>query len=156
MRSEFTERVYAAARQIPPGRVASYGCLAALAGNPRAARIVGYVMHTCPAQAHVPCHRVVNRDGRLCPCLLYTSTTGRAHLKHTEGGDFRQATYRAVRQGLMQAESILLEPWYAFRLEIPSEQMGRALADVQRMGGTFDPPQTLDTCTCLLYTSRCV
>ena len=67
MRSEFTERVYAAARQIPPGRVASYGCLAALAGNPRAARIVGYVMHTCPAQAHVPCHRVVNRDGRLCP-----------------------------------------------------------------------------------------
>ena len=67
MRSEFTERVYAAARQIPSGRVASYGCLAALAGNPRAARIVGYVMHTCPAQAHVPCHRVVNRDGRLCP-----------------------------------------------------------------------------------------
>ena len=65
MRSEFTERVYAAARQIPPGRVASYGCLAALAGNPRAARIVGYVMHTCPAQAHVPCHRVVREDGAL-------------------------------------------------------------------------------------------
>lgn len=81
--------------------------------------------------------------------LKITLTTGRAHLKHTEGGDFRQATYRAVRQGLMQAESILLEPWYAFRLEIPSEQMGRALADVQRMGGTFDPPQTLDTCTVL-------
>ena len=67
MRSEFTARVYDAARQIPPGRVASYGCLAALAGNPRAARIVGYVMHTCPAEEQVPCHRVVTRDGRLCP-----------------------------------------------------------------------------------------
>ena len=60
---------------------------------------------------------------------------GRAHLKHTEGGDFRQATYRAVRQGLMEAESILLEPWYDFRLELPPEQVGRALSDLQRMGG---------------------
>lgn len=67
MRSEFTSRVYDAARQIPAGRVTSYGCLAALAGNPRAGRIVGYVMHTCPASEAVPCHRVVTRDGRLCP-----------------------------------------------------------------------------------------
>lgn len=67
MQSEFTRRVYAAARQIPAGRVTSYGCLAALAGNPRAARIVGYVLHTCPAGGGVPCHRVVTRDGRLCP-----------------------------------------------------------------------------------------
>ena len=61
---------------------------------------------------------------------------GRAHLKHTEGGDFRQATYRAVRQGLMKAQSILLEPVYDFRLEIPAESIGRALSDVQRMYGT--------------------
>ena len=67
---------------------------------------------------------------------------GKAHLKHTEGGDFRQATYRAVRQGLMQAESILLEPWYAFRLEVPAENVGRAMADIQRMNGTFTPPDT--------------
>ncbi len=66
---------------------------------------------------------------------------GRAHLKHTEGGDFRQATYRAVRQGLMQAESVLLEPYYEFRLEIPSDAVGRALSDVQRMYGDFQPPQ---------------
>ena len=70
-------------------------------------------------------------------------TSGRAHLKHTEGGDFRQATYRAVRQGLMQADSILMEPWYEFRLEVPAEQVGRAMADVQRMGGSFDPPELL-------------
>ena len=67
---------------------------------------------------------------------------GRAHLKHTEGGDFRQATYRAVRQGLMEAESILLEPWYNFRLEVPAEQVGRALSDLQRMHGRVEPPET--------------
>ena len=66
---------------------------------------------------------------------------GRAHLKHTEGGDFRQATYRAVRQGLMQAESILLEPWYDVRLEVPQEAVGRAMNDLQRMGGRFDGPE---------------
>ena len=71
-----------------------------------------------------------------------TLTAGRAHLKHTEGGDFRQATYRAVRQGLMGAESVLLEPWYDFRLEIPGESLGRAISDLQQMGGRFDPPET--------------
>ena len=67
--------------------------------------------------------------------------TGRAHDKHTEGGDFRQATYRAVRQGLMQAESVLLEPWYEFRLELPAEQVGRAMSDLQRMNGETAPPE---------------
>ena len=70
----------------------------------------------------------------------------RQHLKHTEGGDFRQATYRAVRQGLMMADQIhktqLLEPWYAFRLELPSDNVGRAMNDIQNMGGSFDPPET--------------
>ena len=69
-----------------------------------------------------------------------TLTAGKAHLKHTEGGDFRQASYRAVRQGLMQAESVLLEPWYVFRLELPAEQVGRAMADVQKRYGTFEAP----------------
>ena len=66
--------------------------------------------------------------------------TGRAHEKHTEGGDFRQATYRAVRQGLMMTESILLEPYYQFRLEIPADQVGRALTDLERMHATFTAP----------------
>ena len=75
-----------------------------------------------------------------------TLIAGRAHLKHTEGGDFRQATYRAVRQGLMMADQIhktqLLEPWYAFRLELPFDNVGRAMNDIQNMGGSFDPPET--------------
>ena len=71
-----------------------------------------------------------------------TLIAGRAHLKHTEGGDFRQATYRAGRQGLMLAKSQLLEPWYAFRLEVPAENIGRAMSDIQRMEGTFDPPES--------------
>lgn len=69
-----------------------------------------------------------------------TLIAGRAHLKHTEGGDFRQATYRAVRQGLKKAQSVLLEPWYAFRLEIPSDMVGRAMSDIQKMQGEFAPP----------------
>ncbi len=69
-----------------------------------------------------------------------TLAAGRAHLKHTEGGDFRQATYRAVRQGLKKADSVLLEPYYAFRLEIPSDMVGRAMADIQKMQGEFQPP----------------
>ena len=69
-------------------------------------------------------------------------SAGRAHPKHTEGGDFRQAVYRAVRQGLRYAKSILLEPVYSFVLEVPSENTGRALTDIQRMSGSFDPPQT--------------
>ncbi len=75
--------------------------------------------------------------------LKITLTAGRAHEKHTEGGDFRQATYRAIRQGLMAAESVLLEPWYAFRLELPANQLGRALGDIQRMNGETEPPETL-------------
>lgn len=70
-----------------------------------------------------------------------TLVAGRAHQKHTEGGDFRQATYRAVRQGLMESDSILLEPWYEFRMELPADSVGRAMSDVQRMGGSFEPPE---------------
>ncbi len=70
-----------------------------------------------------------------------TLAAGRAHLKHTEGGDFRQATYRAVRQGLMKAESVLLEPYYDFRLEIPSEMVGRAMMDIEQMQGEFRAPE---------------
>ena len=70
--------------------------------------------------------------------------TGRAHLKHTEGGDFRQATYRAVRQGLMMTESVLLEPFYSFRMEIPQESLGRALTDLQQMGANFTQPDLED------------
>ena len=73
--------------------------------------------------------------------LNITLVAGRAHVKHTEGGDFRQATYRAVRQGLMSAESILLEPWYDVRLEVPAENVGRAMTDIQRMGGSCAPPE---------------
>lgn len=74
--------------------------------------------------------------------MKITLLAGRAHLKHTEGGDFRQATYRALRQGLMQCESVLLEPIFSFTLEIPLEQLGRAMSDIQRMCGSFDPPVT--------------
>lgn len=73
--------------------------------------------------------------------MKITLITGKAHLKHTEGGDFRQATYRAVRQGLMQAENVLLEPYYDFRLEVPSDMIGRAMADVERMYGSFEQPK---------------
>ena len=73
--------------------------------------------------------------------MRITLAAGRAHLKHTEGGDFRQATYRAVRQGLMQAKTVLLEPWYAFRLELPPEQLGRAIYDIRSRHGTLEPPE---------------
>ncbi len=72
--------------------------------------------------------------------MRITLAAGRAHLKHTEGGDFRQATYRAVRQGLMQAKSVLLEPWCAFRMELPPEQLGRAIYDIRTRHGTLEPP----------------
>lgn len=78
-----------------------------------------------------------------------TLMSGRAHIKHTEGGDFRQATYRAVRQGLMQARSRLLEPYYAFRLEVPPEQLGRAISDVRLRGGSFDAPEEAGDMTLL-------
>ena len=74
--------------------------------------------------------------------IRFTLVSGRAHLKHTEGGDFRQATYRAVRQGLMKAQSVLLEPWYAFRMELPAPGVGRAITDIQRMQGEYEPPET--------------
>ena len=74
--------------------------------------------------------------------MKLTLLVGKAHLKHTEGGDFRQATYRAVRQGLMQAESVLLEPWYAFTLRVPTAQVGRAITDIRTMCGSFDTPVT--------------
>ncbi len=77
--------------------------------------------------------------------MKLTLLIGKAHLKHTEGGDFRQATYRAVRQGLMQTKSVLLEPWYAFRLSLPQEQIGRAITDIRAMGGEMEPPQSIGT-----------
>lgn len=87
------------------------------------------------------CHRGVLTGAPLTDVKI-TLLAGRAHIKHTEGGDFRQATYRALRQGLMRAQNVLLEPVYSFRLEIPQEQIGRAMTDIQRMNGTFEPPQT--------------
>lgn len=74
--------------------------------------------------------------------MRITLTAGRAHIKHTEGGDFRQATYRAVRQGLKEAGCCLLEPYYAFILEVPEESVGRAMADIDRMYGKFQAPET--------------
>lgn len=79
--------------------------------------------------------------------MKITLAAGKAHLKHTEGGDFRQATYRAVRQGLRSAESILLEPYYDYELEIPSEYTGRAISDLQRMSADFSPPETVGEIT---------
>ncbi|MDD6062238.1 MAG: TetM/TetW/TetO/TetS family tetracycline resistance ribosomal protection protein [Oscillospiraceae bacterium] len=73
--------------------------------------------------------------------MKITLAAGRAHLKHTEGGDFRQSTYRAVRQGLMQAKSVLLEPYYSFRLEVPQEQIGRAISDIRARNGEFSAPE---------------
>ena len=72
--------------------------------------------------------------------MKVTLLTGRAHLKHTEGGDFREAVYRAIRQGLMHAKSRVLEPWCAFSAAVPQEYAGRVMADVQRLYGTFSPP----------------
>ena len=85
--------------------------------------------------------------------MQITLLSGRAHQKHTEGGDFRQATYRAVRQGLKKAKSILLEPYYEFRLEVPQEAVGRAMADIQRMQGNFAPPETEGEMTVLTGTA---
>lgn len=81
--------------------------------------------------------------------MKITLMSGRAHIKHTEGGDFRQATYRAVRQGLMQARSRLLEPYYAFRLEVPPEQLGRAISDVRLRSGSFNAPEEAGDMTLL-------
>ena len=81
--------------------------------------------------------------------MKITLTSGRAHQKHTEGGDFRQTTYRAVRQGLKKADSILLEPYYEFRMELPSENVGRAMTDIQNMSGKFGTPMIEEETTVL-------
>jgi len=81
--------------------------------------------------------------------MKITLMTGRAHVKHTEGGDFRQATYRAIRQGLMQAKSVLLEPWYDFVLTLPTEQVGRAITDIKAMGGEFEAPESVGSISSL-------
>ena len=81
--------------------------------------------------------------------MKITLLVGKAHLKHTEGGDFRQATYRAVRQGLMQAQSVLLEPWYDFVLTLPAGQIGRAITDIRAMSGEFDAPESDGTISTL-------
>ena len=86
-------------------------------------------------------HRGVLVGGEITDMKI-TLIAGKAHLKHTEGGDFRQSTYRAVRQGLREAKSRLLEPYYAFRLEVPTENVGRAMSDIERMQGSFDVPET--------------
>ena len=78
-----------------------------------------------------------------------TLLVGKAHLKHTEGGDMRQATYRAIRQGLMQAKSVLLEPWYSFTLTLPTESIGRAITDIRAMDGEFDSPESSGTLSTL-------
>ncbi len=88
--------------------------------------------------------------------MKITLVNGRAHLKHTEGGDFRQATYRAVRQGLMRAQSILLEPIYEYQLEIPSDMVGRAMSDIQRMHGTFATPEIVGDMSVLRGTAPVV
>ena len=87
--------------------------------------------------------------GSVITDMKITLTSGKAHLKHTEGGDFRQATYRAVRQGLKKAESVLLEPYYEFRIELPSENVGRAMTDIQNRFGKFEAPETLGDMTVL-------
>ena len=91
--------------------------------------------------------------------IKITLTAGKAHQKHTEGGDFRQATYRAIRQGLMKAESVLLEPTFDFRIELPQENLGRAMRDIDEMGGIANPPEIFDTDAiltgnCPVYTMR--
>ena len=88
------------------------------------------------------CHRGV-LTGAPITDMKITLLVGKAHLKHTEGGDMRQATYRAVRQGLMQAKSKLLEPWYSFTLTLPTESVGRAITDIRTMGGSFDAPEAV-------------
>ena len=84
--------------------------------------------------------------GVLCGCpitdIKITLVSGRAHKKHTEGGDFRQATYRAVRHGLMRAENVLLEPWYSYEITVPTENIGRVMSDIQSMCGTLGMPET--------------
>ncbi len=87
-------------------------------------------------------HHIGVLTGSQITDIKITLVAGRAHQKHTEGGDFRQATYRAVRQGLKKANSVLLEPVYEFQLELPTEMIGRAMSDIQKMHGTFEPPIT--------------
>ena len=95
--------------------------------------------------------------GSVITDMKITLVSGRAHNKHTEGGDFRQATYRAVRQGLMQAQSVLLEPYYDFRMELPEQSLGRAMTDMERMAGTCNPPEVMqlsDGTMCAVLTGK--
>lgn len=85
--------------------------------------------------------------------MQITLIAGKAHEKHTEGGDFRQAACRAVRQGLMKAKSVLLEPYYSFKIELPTENAGRAMSDIQQLSGTFDPPESNAETTVLYGTA---
>ncbi len=107
----------------------------------------------CPADVLEPCYQslvITHLAEKLHKGVLLgapitdmklTLLVGKAHQKHTQGGDFRQATYRAVRQGLMRANSVILEPWYRFQLVVPREQIGRAITDMRAMSGAFDPPE---------------
>ena len=95
--------------------------------------------------------------GSVITDMKITLVSGRAHNKHTEGGDFRQATYRAVRQGLMQAQSVLLEPYYDFRMELPEQSLGRAMTDMERMAGECNPPEVMqlsDGTMCAVLTGK--
>lgn len=85
--------------------------------------------------------------------IRITLVAGKAHLKHTEGGDFRQATYRAVRQGLMKAESVLLEPYYEYCLEVPNDMLGKAMSDIERFQGSFQPPEQAEQLSILRGTA---
>ena len=87
--------------------------------------------------------------------MKITLIAGKAHTKHTEGGDFRQATYRAVRQGLKKAKNILLEPVYEYRLEVPQDMVGRAMTDIQKMYGSFEPPKDRWGYVCSYRRSTC-
>ena len=88
--------------------------------------------------------------------MKITLVNGRAHIKHTEGGDFRQATYRALRQGLMRAQNVLLEPVYSFRLEIPQEQIGRAMTDIQRMNSALSRRRRKGICDSVRKRAGCM
>ena len=76
--------------------------------------------------------------------IKVTLVSGKAHIKHTEGGDFRQATYRAIRNGLAKNKSVLLEPYYNFKIEVPKENIGRLMSDIQTRYGSFSQPQTIN------------
>lgn len=101
------------------------------------------------------CHKGVVIGAEITDVKI-TLVAGRAHLKHTEGGDFRQATYRAIRQGLKKAKCMVLEPVYEYRLEIPTQMVGRSMSDIQRMKGTFQDPENIGEVTIIKGTAPVV